>query len=229
MPPAENALQQTVVRRNNPGTKNEEWCLWEDIELSQIDSTLAVQIYLQSLLRRDNSDVFQLVNIPADQDPYVWQYEHLRQLCLELNELAVLLGEICTKETCPEMKAGEWQYLCAAHDSPQTCSAIDYIIHTLDGATMLLNSPKYFPSRISIPESSHKHYQNIARRLYRVFAHAWYQHPDVFEEFENNTHLYSRFLVLAVNRFKLVPEQLVTIPFRRDLMRDFSNSSESGQ
>lgn len=31
---------------------------------------------------------------------------------------------------------------------PQTeCCAIDYITHTLDGATALLNSSRYFPSR----------------------------------------------------------------------------------
>ncbi|KAJ3095981.1 Glyceraldehyde-3-phosphate dehydrogenase 2 [Phlyctochytrium planicorne] len=232
------------ARRNVVGTKNEEWCAWEDVDLHQIDSTLAVQIYIQCLLRKDNSEVLNIVSLPSDQDVYVWQYEHLRQFCLEMNELAVLLGEICTKDTCPDMKTGEWQYLCAAHASPQPvsfpvpvleiykvialqCSAIDYIVHTLDGATALLSSPKYFPSRVSIPETSHKHFQNIARRLYRVFAHAWYHHPDVFEDFENNTHVYSRFLAFSVNKFKLVPEDLVTIPFRRELMGDQPTSGGS--
>ena len=67
------------------------------------------------------------------------------------------------------MKAGEWLYLCVAHgndgamevcmlpiqpfplcsDAPdlQQCCAIDYILHTVDSATALLNSPRAFPSR----------------------------------------------------------------------------------
>jgi len=31
---------------------------------------------------------------------------------------------------------------------PQQCCAIDYIIHTVDSATALLNSPRAFPSRL---------------------------------------------------------------------------------
>ncbi|KAI9350894.1 Mob1/phocein [Obelidium mucronatum] len=99
---------------------------------------------------------------------------------------------------CQEMKAGEWQYLCAAHPSPQPCSAIDYIIHTLDSTTALLNNTKLFPSRI--------------------FAHAWFHHRLVFDEFENETHLYKRFLYLSTIEFQLVPDKLVTIPDVFDLV-----------
>ncbi|GAN06185.1 hypothetical protein MAM1_0114c05665 [Mucor ambiguus] len=76
------------------------------------------------------------------------------QVCLELSLLVVALETECTKQHCPEMKADGWLYLCAAHPSTQSCPAIDYIIHTLDGATILLNNSKYFPSSlVSIPDS----------------------------------------------------------------------------
>jgi hypothetical protein len=39
-------------------------------------------------------------------------------------------------------------------------------------------------SRISIPPGSVKHFQSIARRLYRIFAHAWFHHRAVFDSFE---------------------------------------------
>lgn len=42
----------------------------------------------------------------------------------------------------------QWIFLCAAHKQPRECSAIDYTRHTLDGAACLLNSNKYFPSRL---------------------------------------------------------------------------------
>jgi hypothetical protein len=38
--------------------------------------------------------------------------------------------------------------------------------------------------RISIPEPSLKHLQAIARRLYRIFAHAYFHHREAFEFFE---------------------------------------------
>lgn len=78
-----------------------------------------------------------------------------------------MLQQECTRASCPEMKAGEWLYLCVAHGNDggmevsqikfhslielniymQQCCAIDYILHTLDSATALLNSPRAFPSR----------------------------------------------------------------------------------
>lgn len=39
-----------------------------------------------------------------------------RRLANDLSHPFVLtLQEHCSRETCPEMKAGEWLYLCAAH------------------------------------------------------------------------------------------------------------------
>lgn len=80
-----------------------------------------------------------------------------------------MLQQECTRSSCPQMKAGEWLYLCVAHgndgamevriqpiqrtplysDAPdiKQCCAIDYILHTVDSATALLNSPRAFPSR----------------------------------------------------------------------------------
>ncbi|KAI9318352.1 mps one binder kinase activator-like 4, partial [Dichotomocladium elegans] len=178
------------------------------------DSSFAVQEYLQQLIRFKRHDVQRLVDLPEAVDREVWQYEHLRQVCMELSLLVVALENECTKENCPEMKADGWLYLCAAHPSTQSCPAIDYIIHTLDGASILLNNSKYFPSRqgvISIPQPSLKHFQSIARRLYRVFAHAYFHHREIYQTFENETSLYARFLLLC-QLFELIPSNLVTIP-----------------
>lgn len=46
----------------------------------------------------------------------VWVYEQLRRFSQDLSHPWVTsLQEECTREGCPEMKAGEWLYLCAAH------------------------------------------------------------------------------------------------------------------
>lgn len=124
----------------------------------------------------------------------------------------------CSSQTCPEMRASEWQYLCAVHDPPKSCCAIDYCCHTLDWATNTLTSPKYFPSRLTLgseaaggPQASMRHLTNIFRRLYRIFAHAWFQHRDVFWEVEGHDGLYVFFKTVC-DLFKLIPPDGYTIP-----------------
>lgn len=80
-----------------------------------------------------------ILQAPDQQDEGVWKYEHLRQFCLELNDLTVLLQvEIyfffiqslatsiyvlqkeCLPDTCSQMTATEqWIFLCAAHKNPK--------------------------------------------------------------------------------------------------------------
>ncbi|KAJ3124052.1 hypothetical protein HK098_001428 [Nowakowskiella sp. JEL0407] len=209
-------------RRNRPGSRLEDWYSWQLTSEPEINpkSSLALKEYLQHCiyLHSANNDqnnpitVNDIVKLPNEQDPDVWQYEQLRQICQDLGQFVALLEPECTPTSCPEMKADEWLYLCAAHPQPNSCRAFEYMIHTLDGATALLCSDRYFPSRGSIKESSLRHYQAIARRLYRIFAHAWFHHRELFSDMENETRLYARFLAFATIHFKLVPDQLVIIP-----------------
>lgn len=202
--------------RNLRGTRNRDLWKWPVTRLEDCDSTFSIQQFLQQNLiysksSEDKSEIF--IECPDGQDELVWQYEHLRLFCLQLNQLVcqLLQNEECTQERCTEMKAGEWLYLCATHAQPQNCSAIDYALHTLDGATALLNNSKYFKSRLSMPPQSSKHFQSIARRLYRIFAHAWYQHRSTFDQFEAVTRLYQRFVAYS-RRYQLIPDKLMIIP-----------------
>lgn len=43
-----------------------------------MDSTLAVQQYIQQLIRRDYLDIESILSPPPGQDEGVWKYEHLR-------------------------------------------------------------------------------------------------------------------------------------------------------
>jgi hypothetical protein len=81
----------------------------------------------------------------------------------------------------------------------------------LDAAIAVLNSNKFFPSRVSVPASSIKQFPSIARRLYRIFAHAWYHHRETFDELEARTKLYDRVVRLA-DQFQLIPQKLIVIP-----------------
>lgn len=109
------------------------------------------------------------------------------------------------------MRASEWQYLCAVHDPPQSCCAIDYSCHTLDHAATILTSSRYFPSRLNLTAQGGKHLSSIFRRLYRIFAHAWFQHRGVFWEVEGEWGLYLFFKTVS-ERYNLIPEDNLTIP-----------------
>lgn len=125
------------------------------------------------------------------------------------------------------MRASEWQYLCAVHDPPKSCCAIDYCCHTLDWAANTLTSPKFFPSRLSLGVESgsqqsgttqgvtrqHQERQltNVFRRVYRIFAHAWYSHKGEFWRVEGQTGLYVLFKTVC-DSYALIPDENYTIP-----------------
>jgi hypothetical protein len=157
-------------------------------------------------------NIVHIYNCPEDKDESLWQYEHIRQFTIELSHFAVYLSSVCNQTTCPQMKAtDEWMYLCAAHKQPQECSALDYIIHTLDGTAALLNSNKWFPVGSGVPESSLKYFHSITRRLYRILSHAFFHHKDAFDEFEKQYHLCLRFVAFS-KVYDLIPPKLLIIP-----------------
>jgi hypothetical protein len=142
-----------------------------------------------------------LTTPPKGVDPQLWLYELTRLLTIKLNIIIVAFfndSPPCSAVTCPEMRASEWQYLCAVHDPPKSCCAIDYCCHTLDHAAGLLTSSKHFPSRLTLgtvepttgKNQGERHLSSIFRRLYRIFAHAWFQHRSVFWEVEGEHGLY---------------------------------------
>lgn len=204
--------KSVIYRRNDPGTTREDWCNWPDMPFEEMDGTLNVQQYIQQCIKKNSSDVETILKVPPGQEEGVWKYEHLRQFCMQLNGLTLLLQDECKPDVCVQMTATEqWIFLCAAHKNPKECSAIDYTRHTLDGAAALLNSNKYFPSRVSIKESSIAKIGSVCRRIYRIFSHAYFHHPELFEKFELETHLCRRFTVF-VKKYNLMANEHLIVP-----------------
>ena len=109
------------------------------------------------------------------------------------------------------MATDMWQYRCACHAKTQDCCAIDYMIHSLDHATAILQDPKNFKNRIDVQETSAKYLQSIVRRLYRLFSHTFFHHEDIFYKFESERHLCERFTHFT-KEFKMMPNDLYIIP-----------------
>lgn len=116
------------------------------------------------------------------------------------------------------MRASEWQYLCAVHDPPKNCCAIDYCAHTLDWAGDTLTSQKHFPSRLALggegpgsKQQAERQITNIFRRVYRIFAHAWFQHRQIFWNVEGKSGHYVLFKTIC-DMYALIPGENYTIP-----------------
>ncbi|KAL8771035.1 MAG: hypothetical protein Q9209_003454 [Squamulea sp. 1 TL-2023] len=226
---------QAAFRRIRPGTKAADMAAGPPlVPLSQLDSAFQLQEHLKALYasytrpEKGNNAVpinaetaHALTKEPDGVDPLLWLYELCRLLVVKEND--VLVGffnesPACSKDTCPEMRASEWQYLCAVHDPPKACCAIDYCIHTLDWAGNQLTSTRNFPSRLTLGSQATGGSQgglrvltNIMRRCYRIFAHAWYQHRQVFWNIENSQGLYIFFKTVC-DVYNLIPQDSYTIP-----------------
>lgn len=115
------------------------------------------------------------------------------------------------------MRASEWQFLCAVHEQPKSCCAIDYCCHTLDWAANVVTDPKIFPSRFVVSADVHtkgvavKNLVNVFRRLHRIFAHAWFQHRSVFWSIEGQTGLYVFFKTVC-DMYELLPAENYKLP-----------------
>ncbi|KAL4820104.1 Mob1/phocein [Aspergillus spinulosporus] len=223
------------TRRIRPGSKSSEMAAGPPlIPLSQLDSPFQLQEHLKALYnhytRPEDSDTVvpiqrevarQLAEPPEGVERSLWLYELCRFLTMKVNNLIIAFfaeNPPCSAHTCPEMRASEWQYLCAVHDPPKACCAIDYCCHTLDWATNILTSPKHFPSRLTLgsesgggPQAGLRHLTNIFRRLYRIFAHAWFQHREVFWQVEGHDGLYIFFKTVC-DVYHLIPEDNYTVP-----------------
>jgi hypothetical protein len=204
-----------------------------DADQRQIDSAFQLTEHLKalhnflthpigsnSMIAVDKDMALKLAQPPDNVDKTLWLYELCRFLTQKVNSIIVALFSDhppCSSTTCPEMRASEWQYLCAVHDPPKSCCAIDYCCHTLDWAANTLTSPKHFPSRLALgTDQSTQHSQsrqltNIFRRVYRIFAHAWFQHRDMFWKVEGRTGLYIFFKTVC-DMYGLIPEDNYTIP-----------------
>ncbi|GAA6003560.1 uncharacterized protein JCM10292_000416 [Rhodotorula paludigena] len=209
-------------------------------EFEETDSPSAVQDYVAALVRRDPHDVEEVIQIPLGRDDDgeeyplvdegVWVYEQLRRLTIDQHPWIASLLPLCTPLSCPTMTTSPlWAFVCAAHADPQPdppCSAIDYIVHTSEGAQALLTSARYFPSRLGVDERGRRLLSAVARRLYRSFAHAYYHHHDLFVALESETSLVRRFGALN-RRFALVEEEMLVIPELEELGLD--NEGEGGE
>ena len=85
-----NDFCQSQVRRVRPGTKSDQFFSWPDESLEEMDSTLAVQQYIQQTIRRDPTNIVDILNAPEGQVS-LWSFILSLPLCDELAALDAFL------------------------------------------------------------------------------------------------------------------------------------------
>jgi hypothetical protein len=56
----------------------QEMYAWPDMSLDDMNTTLALEQFLQQSVRRDSANLELIVSQPESADSSMWQYEHLR-------------------------------------------------------------------------------------------------------------------------------------------------------
>jgi len=159
----------------------------EPQEFDDIES-LAHSTYIQQLIwcNPGESDASTILTCPDEDEEAVWQYDHFRQFCLELNGL---VGSF-------------------VGSSGADVSAMSEAIGVLDGVTTTLTSEKYFPSRVTVQDASMRKLPGLARKLYKVFEYAHDNHAAEFQSFEEEHHLCARFHTFAEKYSYMDPDDL---------------------
>ncbi|KAK2591639.1 hypothetical protein QQS21_010653 [Conoideocrella luteorostrata] len=226
----QSVLDANSKRRIHPGTKAEDMAAGPPlVPLSELDSAFQLQEHLAALNYHHTASgtqaitreaALQLAQPPAGVDRSIWLYELCRFIISQTNSIVVgFLFDTppCSATTCPEMRASEWQFLCAVHDQPKSCCAIDYSCHTLDWAANVVSDQTLYPSRFVVvndPTNKNnglKNLVNVFRRLHRIFAHAWFQHRSVFWSVESQTGLYILFKMIC-DLYDLLPAENYKLP-----------------
>ncbi|KAJ7779300.1 hypothetical protein B0H14DRAFT_2401301, partial [Mycena olivaceomarginata] len=162
----------------------------------------------------------------ATVDEACWKYEQLRRLADLSHPLITSLQQACTRTTCRGGARGcEWEEIALKMEAEtvlgrgilgrRVCSFFFYFrfLPPLTLLVFLSYSPPPPFRRLQIPPASHRHFASLARRLGRIFAHAYFHHREEFEQAEAESSLYARFLALT-ERFDLVPADFLAIPAR---------------
>ena len=88
---------------------------------------------------------------------------------------------------------------------------MDYAVHTLEGTVSMLNSGQAFPNNLDIDNKNIPKFRTMLRRLYRVFAHTYYHHRNIFNQLEEQTHVCKRVHVLS-KKYSLIDNAQLIIP-----------------
>lgn len=120
------------------------------------------------------------VRLPPREDKKEWVAYNLfdfhKQVCMLFGTISVH----CTRDKCPDMTAGQNKYLWDSDRISVDVCAYDYIARSLDWIEEQLSNENIFPTESTMDKYFPQNFvticEQIARRLFRVFAHVYHHH-----------------------------------------------------
>ncbi|CAI2731193.1 unnamed protein product [Schistosoma spindalis] len=174
-----------------------------------------------------SGDLRLAVRLPEGEDLHEWIAINTVDFFNQINMLYGTLIEFCTDDTCPIMSAGpKYEYHWADGQTvkkPLKCSAPHYIDCLMIWIQKQLENEAIFPSKIGAPFP--RDFLNVVKvilkRLFRVYAHIYYQHFSEVRDLQEEAHLNTSFkhFIYFVLEFNLVQKrELVPLQHLIDLL-----------
>jgi len=155
------------------------------------------------------------VELPEGEDLNEWLAVNTIEFYNDINLLYGMLVEFCTSESCPVMSAGpKYEYLWADGTNVKTplkVSAAEYIDYLMTWVENQLNNETIFPSIIGVafPKTFVSIIKVIFKRLFRVYAHIYYNHFPHIVMLGCQNHLNTCFkhFIFFIDKFNLVEQR----------------------
>eukprot|EP01083_Nonionella_stella_P022172 61315_1 len=214
-------LSQRTKKRIYIGMHKKDIFKYKPTAISEKDGLYAMSEYIKELITHDYTNVEKIIDIPRDfsasNGRLQFQVETMKNFLIEVGLFVVYLSNECNNTNCNKMQAtSKFRYRCSAHRKPKDCNAIQYCVHTLDLFTEKMNNKEYnvcSNNYNKIPEKkAKKDIGDLCRRVYRIFAHAFYHHQTLFDHYESKHLLCTRF-IMFFRKYQLVPNAL----FKREI------------
>jgi len=135
------------------------------------------------------------VQLPHGEDRNEWIAVNTVDFYNQVNLLFGSITEYCTQESCPVMGAGpRYTYMWADGDKikrPIRCSAPDYVDYLMSWIQTKLDDENLFPKTVDVPfpENFEREIKTIFKRLFRVYAHIYYNHFNKIRTLGEEAHL----------------------------------------
>eukprot|EP00754_Rhynchopus_humris_P037344 Rhum_TRINITY_DN19526_c0_g1::Rhum_TRINITY_DN19526_c0_g1_i1::g.170205::m.170205/K06685/MOB1, Mats; MOB kinase activator 1 len=149
----------------------------------------------------------EMVRLPEGTMLEHWLASHCQDFYNMTKLLYGTVTEFCTEESCPAMSCGRrYEYVWkdktdARYKKGWRCSASTYVELLMDWAEQQLTDDAIFPTSESCnaaasppyPSDFHKIVSNIAKRLFRVYAHVYHTHYFSVQNLDLEAHLNTTF------------------------------------
>lgn len=153
-----------------------------------------------------------IVQLPKYVDQNEWIAQNIFEMYNNLNQFYGIVAEYVKPELFPTMNAGPKTDYLWVDQSGKTVQlpANQYIEFVLSWIGQKINDQTLFPTKSGVPFPPHfiKIVKNIARQMFRIFAHIYYNHFDKILNLSLEAHWNSFFahFISFVKEFDLIEE-----------------------